>query len=133
MPEAPMDPVSTNPVVVNPASVNPDRLFFALSDRTRRLLLSQLALRPMTVSELARAAEISLAAVVQHLEILEETGLAATEKSGRVRTCRIDRRGFDVLEQWIRSHRTLWERQMDRLGNLLQENNRISGSGKDLP
>lgn len=96
-----------------------DRLFFALSDRTRRLLLGQLALRPMTVSELARATGISLAAAVQHLEILEETGLAATEKVGRVRTCRIDQRGFDTLERWIRNHRTLWELRLDSLSEML--------------
>ena len=102
------------------ATIDTDRLFFALGDRTRRLLLGQLALRPMTVSELARAAEISVAAAVQHLEILEETGLAATEKVGRVRTCRIDRRGFDALEQWIRNHRSLWDLRLDRLGEMLE-------------
>ena len=100
-------------------STDTDRLFFALSDKTRRLLLGQLALRPMSVSELARIAEVSVAAVVQHLEILEETGLAATEKVGRVRTCRLDHRGFDALERWIRSHRTLWELNLDRLGEVL--------------
>jgi DNA-binding transcriptional ArsR family regulator len=101
-------------------AIDTDRLFFALSDRTRRLLLGQLALRPMSISELARIAEISLAAVVQHMEILEETGLAATEKVGRVRTCRIDNRGFDALEKWIRSHRTLWELRLDFLGDVLR-------------
>jgi DNA-binding transcriptional ArsR family regulator len=110
---------------IDPASINTDRLFFALSDRTRRHLLGQLALRPMTVSELARAAEISLAAAVQHLEILEETRLAATEKVGRVRTCRIDRRGFDALERWIRNHHTLWEMRLDTLGEML------GSAGKD--
>jgi DNA-binding transcriptional ArsR family regulator len=73
----------------------------------------------MTVSELARAAGISLAAAVQHLEILEETGLAATEKVGRVRTCRIDQRGFDRLDRWIRNHRTLWELRLDSLSEML--------------
>jgi DNA-binding transcriptional ArsR family regulator len=100
--------------------IDTDRLFFALSDRTRRLLLGQLALRPMTVSELARAAEISLAAAVQHLEILEETGLVATEKVGRVRTCQIDRRGFNALEVWIRNHRTLWELRLDGLTEMMR-------------
>ena len=99
--------------------IDTDRLFFAVSDRTRRLLLGQLALRPMTVSELARVAEISVAAAVQHLEILEETGLAATEKVGRVRTCQIDRRGFDALERWVRNHRTLWETRFDSLSKML--------------
>ena len=98
--------------------IDTDRLFFALSDRTRRLLLGQLALRPMTVSELARAVGISLAAAVQHLEILEETGLAATEKVGRVRTCRIDQRGFDALDRWIRNHRTLWKLRLDSLSEM---------------
>jgi DNA-binding transcriptional ArsR family regulator len=108
----PGKPIDTKPP-------NIDRLFFALSDPTRRLLLGQLALRPMTVSELARVAEISLAATVQHLDILEETGLAATEKLGRVRTCRINRRGFDELEQWIRNHRAIWEVRLDLLSDLL--------------
>jgi DNA-binding transcriptional ArsR family regulator len=106
-------------------AIDTDRLFFALSDRTRRLLLGQLALRPMTVSELARAAGISLAAAVQHLEILEETGLVATEKVGRVRTCRTERRGFDALERWIRSHRTLWETRLETLSEMLGD------AGKD--
>ncbi len=101
-------------------AINTDRLFFALGDKTRRHLLGQLALRPMTVTELARAAEISLAAAVQHLEILEEVSLAATEKVGRVRTCRIENRGFDALEQWIRNHRTLWETRLDILSEMLQ-------------
>lgn len=108
------------PIDSKPSNI--DRLFFAVSDRTRRLILGQLALRPMTVSELARAAEISLAAAVQHLEILEETGLAATEKLGRVRTCRIDRRGFDELERWIHNHRALWEVRLDLLSDLLGNN-----------
>jgi DNA-binding transcriptional ArsR family regulator len=73
----------------------------------------------MSMSELARTAEISVAAIVQHMEILEETGLAATEKVGRVRTCRIDGRGFDALEKWIRNHRTLWDLRLDKLGEML--------------
>ncbi|WP_058185480.1 ArsR/SmtB family transcription factor [Terracidiphilus gabretensis] len=107
--------------------IDTDRLFFALSDKTRRLLLGQLALRPMTVTELARAADISVAAAVQHLDILQETGLAATEKVGRVRTCQIDRRGFDALERWIRNHHTLWELRLDSLSEML------GNTGKDAP
>jgi DNA-binding transcriptional ArsR family regulator len=101
------------------AAIDTDRLFFALSDKTRRQLLAQLALGPRTVSDLARALGISVAATMQHLAILEETRLAATEKSGRVRTCRIDSRGFNALESWTRSHRTLWEMRVDRLGEML--------------
>ena len=101
------------------APIDTDRLFFALSDKTRRHLLAQLALGPKTVSDLARALGISVAATMQHLAILEEAGLAATEKNGRVRTCRIDSRGFNALESWTRSHRMLWEMRVDRLSEML--------------
>jgi len=62
-----------------------------------------------------------LSAVVQHLQVLEESGLVHTEKVGRVRTCRIETAGFSVLEQWIDDHRSMWERRLDRLGDLLAE------------
>jgi len=70
---------------------------------------------------LAAPLEITLTAVVQHLQLLEESGLVHTEKVGRVRTCRIESAGFSVLEQWIADHRSLWERRLDRLGDLLAE------------
>jgi DNA-binding transcriptional ArsR family regulator len=59
--------------------------------------------------------------VAQHLQLLEECGLVRTEKVGRVRTCQIAPEGLDVLERWIREHRTTWERRIDRLGQLLGE------------
>jgi len=62
-----------------------------------------------------------LSAVVQHLQVLEESGLVHTEKVGRVRTCRIETAGFSVLEQWIGDRRSTWERRLDRLGDLLAE------------
>jgi DNA-binding transcriptional ArsR family regulator len=98
-----------------------DRLFHALGDPTRRAILDRLSRGPMSVSKLAEPLGITLTAVGQHLEILEACGLAVTEKVGRVRTCRIASAGFDALDQWIRAHRTEWERRMDRLGNLLEE------------
>jgi DNA-binding transcriptional ArsR family regulator len=58
---------------------------------------------------------------MQHLQILEESGLVHTEKVGRVRTCRIDTAGFTALQQWLQDHRTLLERRLDRLGDLLDE------------
>jgi DNA-binding transcriptional ArsR family regulator len=64
--------------------------------------------------------------VGQHLQILEECGLVRTEKLGRVRTCSIDPKGFKRLEQWIRDHRTTWERKLDRLGALLDEEDKTS-------
>ena len=98
-----------------------DRLFHALGDPTRRTMLDRLTQGPLSVSALAEPLGITLTAVAQHLRILEECGLAATEKLGRVRTCRIEPAGFDALEQWIRDHRTVWERRLDRLGTLLEE------------
>ena len=100
--------------------VDIDRVFHALGDRTRRAILDRLSQGPVSVSQLAEPLGITLTAVGQHLEILEGCGLAATEKVGRVRTCRIASGGLDALEQWVRDHRTEWERRMDRLGILLE-------------
>lgn len=97
-----------------------DRLFHALGDPTRRAMLDRLSQGPLSVSALAAPLGITLTAVAQHLQILEECGLAHTEKLGRVRTCRIEPAGFDALERWIRDHRTVWERKLDRLGSLLE-------------
>jgi DNA-binding transcriptional ArsR family regulator len=98
-----------------------DRVFHALGDPTRRAILDKLSEGPLSVSRLATPLNITLTAVVQHLQVLEESGLVRTEKLGRVRTCRIETIGFSLLEQWIHDHRSLWERRLDRLGALLQE------------
>ena len=84
-------------------------------------MLDRLSLGPLSVSALAAPLGVTLTAVAQHLQILEECGLAHTEKVGRVRTCRIEPAGFDALEKWIRDHRSLWERRLERLGALLEE------------
>jgi DNA-binding transcriptional ArsR family regulator len=98
-----------------------DRLFHALGDPTRRAILDRVTAGPMSVSRLAEPLGITLTAVAQHLQILEEAGLVQTEKLGRVRTCRIETAGFRALEDWIRDHRTAWERKLDRLGQFLAE------------
>ena len=98
-----------------------DRLFHALGDPTRRAILDRLVARPESVSRLAEPLRITLTAVMQHLQILEEARLVRTEKLGRVRTCRIEPAGFQALDRWIRDHRTTWERKLDRLGKLLGE------------
>src|SRR5512132_117520 len=98
-----------------------DRIFQALGDPMRRTIVEKLSHGPITVSRLAEPLDISLAAVVQHLQVLEESGLVHTEKSGRVRTCRIEPAGFALLQQWIADRRTTWERRLDRLGDLLAE------------
>lgn len=102
-------------------TVNIDRLFHALGDPTRRAMLDRLTQGPMSVSALADPLGITLTAVAQHLQILEECALVHTEKLGRVRTCRIEPTGFDALEQWVKDHRNLWERRLGRLGTLLEE------------
>jgi len=68
---------------------------------------------------LARPLSITLAAVVQHLQVLERSGLVHTEKAGRVRTCRMESAGLTVVEQWIDDRRSSWERRFDQLGELL--------------
>lgn len=96
-----------------------DRLFHALGDPTRRAILDRLVGGPASVSRLAEPLGITLTAVAQHLQILEEVELVHTEKLGRVRTCRIEPAGFRALGHWIGQHRTAWERKLDRLGELL--------------
>lgn len=102
---------------------NIDRVFHALGDRTRRAIVRKLSQGPISVSRLAEPLDMSLAAVVQHLQILEESGLVHTEKAGRVRTCRIEPGGLSAAEQWIGDCRSMWERRLDRLGDLLAEPN----------
>ncbi len=106
--------------MTNPA---PDvyRVFHALGDPTRRAIVEKLSERPLSVTALAAPLDITLTAVAQHLQVLEESGLVKTEKVGRVRTCSLDPGGFSVLEQWIRDRRSTWERRLDRLGEFLEE------------
>jgi DNA-binding transcriptional ArsR family regulator len=75
----------------------------------------------MSVSDLAQPFGVTLAAIVQHLQVLEESGVVRTEKVGRVRTCRLDSGGLSLAERWISERRSLWERRLDRLGALLAE------------
>jgi len=102
--------------------VRVDRVFHALGDPTRRAIVERLSNNgPASVSSLAAPLLITLAAVVQHLQVLEESGLVRTEKLGRVRTCRIETAGLSVVEQWIRDRRSLWEKRFDLLGDVLAE------------
>jgi DNA-binding transcriptional ArsR family regulator len=101
------------------SKANIDRVFHALGDPTRRAIVERLSYGPISVSRLAKPLAITLAAVVQHLQVLEESGLVHTEKVGRVRTCGIEPSGLLVAEQWIDDRRTMWERRLDRLGELL--------------
>jgi len=98
-----------------------DRLFQALADPTRRGMVERLSRGSASVSELARPLAMSLPAVVQHLQILEASGLVRSEKVGRVRTCRIEPTALRMAERWIAERRTNWERRLDRLGEYLAE------------
>jgi DNA-binding transcriptional ArsR family regulator len=98
-----------------------DLVFQALADPTRREMLERLTRGPASVSELARPFAMSLPAVVQHLQLLEASGLVRTEKVGRVRTCHIETNNLRTAERWIAERRTVWERRFDRLGEYLAE------------
>jgi DNA-binding transcriptional ArsR family regulator len=97
------------------------RVFHALGDPTRRRIIERLSEGPISVSQLASPLNITLAAVVQHLQVLEKSGLVHTTKLGRVRTCRVEPAGLSVAEQWINDRRSIWEKRFDRLGDLLSE------------
>lgn len=99
-----------------------DQLFQALGDPTRRYLVERLSRGPASVSELARPLAMSLPAVLQHLGVLEASGLVRSEKAGRVRTCRIEPAALRTAEHWIHTRRATWERRLDRLGAYLAEN-----------
>jgi DNA-binding transcriptional ArsR family regulator len=98
-----------------------DRVFHALAEPTRRAIVEQLSAGPSSVSDLAKPFDMTLAAVVQHLQVLEESGVIRTEKVGRVRTCHIEPAGLSVAARWIAERRVLWERRLDRLGQVLDE------------
>jgi DNA-binding transcriptional ArsR family regulator len=98
-----------------------DRVFFALAEPTRRAIVEQLSAQPRAVSELANPFGSSLAAIMQHVKVLEETGLIRTEKIGRTRTCSLEPAGMQVLARWVEERRALWERRFDRLGEILAE------------
>jgi DNA-binding transcriptional ArsR family regulator len=98
-----------------------DRLFHALADPSRRAMVDRLSYGPASVSELAEPLAISLPAVVQHLQVLEASGLIRSKKSGRVRTCRIEPKALTTAERWIAERRVSWEHRLDRLGTYLAE------------
>jgi DNA-binding transcriptional ArsR family regulator len=98
-----------------------DRVFHALADPSRRAMVDRLTRGPASVSELAKPFPMSLAAVVQHVQVLESSGLVRTEKVGRVRTCSIEPAALRTAEHWISERRALWERRLDRLGTYLAE------------
>ena len=98
-----------------------DRTFHARADRSRRSMVERLTSGPASVSDLARPLDMSLAAVVQHVQVLEACGVVKTEKVGRTRMCRIEPAAMTTAEQWIADRRRSWESRLDRLGEVLEE------------
>jgi DNA-binding transcriptional ArsR family regulator len=105
-------------------SASLDRTFQALADPTRRAILAALTRAPSSVSQLARPLAMSLPAVMQHLAVLEESGLVRSEKIGRIRTCRIEPKALSQAEQWINKRRLEWERHFDCLERYLETINK---------
>jgi DNA-binding transcriptional ArsR family regulator len=102
----------------------------ALAEPTRRAIVERLSRGPATVSDLARPFDLTLAAVVQHLQVLQDSGLVKTEKIGRVRTCRFEPAGLKALTDWVSERRNLAERRLDRLGDILSEPEKPKASSK---
>jgi DNA-binding transcriptional ArsR family regulator len=98
-----------------------DRAFHALGDPTRRAIVEKLAREPASVSAIARPLAMSLPAVMQHLAVLEASGLVRSTKMGRVRMCRVSPESLSRLEAWIRDRRAEWESRLDRLQDYLDE------------
>lgn len=112
---------------------NLDRIFHALADPGRRLMLERLSRGPASVSELAQPLAMSLAAVVQHVQILEASGLVHSRKSGRIRTCRLQADALRSAEHWIAERRTFTEQRLDRLGDYLAATADIDTADRSEP
>ena len=100
--------------------VDVNRVFYALGDPTRRAIVERLSKRgPLSATALAEPIGVTVTAVTQHIRVLEECRLVRSEKIGRVRSCRIEPAGFSALSRWIDAQRTMWERRLDRIGEML--------------
>jgi DNA-binding transcriptional ArsR family regulator len=108
-----------------------DRVFQALADPGRRLMVERLSRGPASVSELGRPLDMSLAAVLQHVQVLQACGLIRSSKLGRTRTCSINPAALRSAEGWIADRRTMVERRLDRLGEYLKETADQSDTGWD--
>ena len=98
-----------------------DGVFHALADPSRRSIVERLALGSATVTDLAAPLPMSMPAVLQHLQVLEDSGLVRSRKVGRVRTCSIEVKALQPVERWIEERRSSWERRLDRLGAYLAD------------
>ena len=92
-----------------------DDVFHALADPTRRAVLGQLGTGPASIGELAAPFEMALPSFMKHIRYLENAGWISTRKTGRVRTCTLERKSFEVIETWLDEQRSVWEGRTDRL------------------
>jgi DNA-binding transcriptional ArsR family regulator len=107
-----------------------DRVFQALADPSRRMMVERLTQGPASVSELAQPLAMTLSAVVQHLAVLEQSGLVHSKKAGRVRMCEVEPTTLSAAEHWINERRRSWERRLDRLGDYLAEQSKPTKGDK---
>lgn len=105
-------------------SAHLDQAFSALADPTRRAILSRLRSGPKSVSELSEPFDLALPSLLKHVRVLERSGLLSSAKSGRVRTCTIQRSALEATEAWIRLHVSSWEERLDRLEGHVERNRR---------
>ena len=108
-----------------------DDIFHALSDPTRRAVVQQLTNGPSSVSELAEPFGMSLPSFLQHLGVLEESGLIRSEKIGRVRTCRLDTKALGLAESWLIERRTLLQTRLDSLADFVETKSKKRGTRKN--
>ncbi len=102
-------------------SIQLDHVFYALGDPTRRAVLERLSKKPTPVSELAACFDMALPSFMQHLNVLEDCGLAHSHKAGRVRTYQLEPKALRAAEQWMAKHRTIWETGLDQLDDYLKK------------
>lgn len=96
-----------------------DGIFRALSDPTRRNVLERLSSRPASASELAAPYDMALPSFLEHLKMLERTGLVTSRKVGRVRTYKLAPERLTVAEDWLGRQRKIWQRRLDQLDSYL--------------
>ena len=98
-----------------------DASFAALSDATRRGVLAQLGRGDASITSLADRFHMTLTGMKKHVQVLERAGLVATEKVGRVRTCRLGKRGLEAEAEWIEAQRKLFEARFAALDAILED------------
>lgn len=114
-------PQTCDHVIVTSSAVALDRAFRALADPSRREFLVRLTDGPLSVKQLHAPTDLTLAAVVQHVQILEHSGLITTRKAGRVRICTVSNDGLSQVEAWLAERRHTWDARLDRLNDVLGE------------